>query len=183
MASSIRSPPTRAERQKASPWSEITPTSVVPPPMSTTIDPIGSATGSPAPVGAGISHRVANRAAFDRRRARGNTDHHFGPAREATRAAVRLADEMLDHLLGDLEVGDDAGAKRPDGPEVVGCLAEHQFGVVAHGMDPALAAPSLDGDYRRLAGDDPRAADVNDGIRGTEIDRDSARRETERTHL
>src|SRR6185312_12439633 len=105
MASSIRSPPTRAERQKASPWSEMTPTSVVPPPMSTTIDPVGS----------GVGHSVADRAALDRRRARGNADHHFGPAREATRAAVRLADEMLDHLLGDLEVGDHAGAKRPDG--------------------------------------------------------------------
>ena len=55
----MRSPPTREERQKASPWSEITPTSVVPPPMSTTIDPNGSATGRPAPIAAAIGSSIS----------------------------------------------------------------------------------------------------------------------------
>ena len=36
------------------PPSEITATSVVPPPMSTTMLPVGSCTGSPAPIAAAI---------------------------------------------------------------------------------------------------------------------------------
>src|SRR6266702_1509771 len=43
------SPPTRIEPLYALPPSAITPTSVVPPPMSTTIDPVASDTGKPAP--------------------------------------------------------------------------------------------------------------------------------------
>ena len=38
--------------------SEITPTSVVPPPMSTTIEPLASLTGSPAPIAAAIGSSI-----------------------------------------------------------------------------------------------------------------------------
>ena len=107
-------------------------------------------------VGAGVGDRVADRAALDRGRARGNADDDLGPAREAARTAVRLADEMLDHLLGDLEVGDHAGAQGTDGAEVVGRLADHQLGVVADRADLANAVVDLDRDDRRLAGDDSR---------------------------
>src|SRR3546814_11049782 len=40
------------------PRSESTATSVVPPPMSTTIDPIGSVTGIPAPIAAAIGSSI-----------------------------------------------------------------------------------------------------------------------------
>ncbi len=40
------------------PPSEITPTSVVPPPMSTTIEPLASETGSPAPIAAAIGSSI-----------------------------------------------------------------------------------------------------------------------------
>jgi hypothetical protein len=42
---------------------------------------------------------------------------------------MRLVDEVLDHLLGDVDVGDHAVAQRPDGLDVVGRLAHHQLGV------------------------------------------------------
>ena len=42
------------------PPSESTATSVVPPPMSTTIDPVGSVTGSPAPIAAAIGSSIRN---------------------------------------------------------------------------------------------------------------------------
>ena len=42
IASSILSPPTRTLRELTMPESDSTATSVVPPPMSTTIDPVGS---------------------------------------------------------------------------------------------------------------------------------------------
>ena len=57
------------------PPSEITPTSVVPPPMSTTIEPVASDTGRPAPIAAAIGSSIrytacarAQRGLADRRR-------------------------------------------------------------------------------------------------------------------
>ena len=52
MASSMSSPAIRMEDFVTIPPSEITATSLVPPPMSTTIEPCASFTGSPAPIAA-----------------------------------------------------------------------------------------------------------------------------------
>jgi hypothetical protein len=51
---SSSSPPVRIDWLVTMPPSEITATSVVPPPMSTTMLPVGSCTGSPAPIAAAI---------------------------------------------------------------------------------------------------------------------------------
>lgn len=64
MASSILSPPTRMDCEYTMPAREMTATSVVPPPMSTTMLPVGSVTGRPAPMAAamGSSMRYTSRA-------------------------------------------------------------------------------------------------------------------------
>jgi len=54
MAWSISSPPMRIDWEVTIPPSEITATSVVPPPMSTTMFPVGSLTGRPAPIAAAM---------------------------------------------------------------------------------------------------------------------------------
>ncbi len=54
IAWSSSSPAVRTERVVTRPPSEITATSVVPPPMSTTMLPVASCTGSPAPIAAAI---------------------------------------------------------------------------------------------------------------------------------
>jgi hypothetical protein len=54
IAWSSSSPPTRIVCEVTMPPREITATSVVPPPMSTTMLPVGSLTGSPAPIAAAI---------------------------------------------------------------------------------------------------------------------------------
>src|SRR3954462_3546352 len=54
IASSSSSPPTRMDWETTIPPSEITATSEVPPPMSTTMLPVGSPTGRPAPIAAAI---------------------------------------------------------------------------------------------------------------------------------
>ena len=54
IASSSSSPPIRMLVDVTMPPSEITATSVVPPPMSTTMFPVGSWIGSPAPIAAAI---------------------------------------------------------------------------------------------------------------------------------
>src|SRR3954464_3421552 len=58
IASSISSPPTRIDCETTIPPSEITATSDVPPPMSTTMLPVGSPTGRPAPIAAALRSPV-----------------------------------------------------------------------------------------------------------------------------
>ena len=58
IASSISSPPTRIDWETTIPPSDITATSRVPPPMSTTMLPVGSPTGSPAPIAAAIGSSI-----------------------------------------------------------------------------------------------------------------------------
>ena len=58
IASSCSSPPTRIDSETTIPPSEITATSLVPPPMSRTMLPVGSATGSPAPIAAAIGSSI-----------------------------------------------------------------------------------------------------------------------------
>jgi hypothetical protein len=58
IASSISSPPVRMLCDTTMPPSEMTATSVVPPPMSTIMFPVGSATGSPAPIAAAIGSSI-----------------------------------------------------------------------------------------------------------------------------
>ena len=60
IASSSLSPPTRTEPEYTAPPSEITPTSVVPPPMSTTIEPVASSTGRSAPIAAAIGSSISS---------------------------------------------------------------------------------------------------------------------------
>ena len=52
------SPATLTERDVTMPPSEITATSLVPPPISTIILPVGSATGRPAPIAAAIGSSI-----------------------------------------------------------------------------------------------------------------------------
>ena len=58
MSSFISSPATRIERATTMPPSEVTATSVVPPPMSTIMLPRASDTGSLAPMAAAIGSSI-----------------------------------------------------------------------------------------------------------------------------
>src|SRR6185312_634827 len=152
IASSNLSPPTRTEPEYTMPPSEITPTSVVPPPMSTTIEPVASATRRSAPIAA----------ALDLRRAAGHAEDDAWARREQL-VVVHLLDELLEHLLGDGEVGDHAVLHRADGDDVARRLAEHQLRVLADRLDGLLAARArflADGDHRGLVQHDALAADV-----------------------
>ena len=73
---------------------------------------------------------------------------------------MHLVDEVLDHLLGDIDVGDDAVAQRADRFDLVRGLAHHQLGVVADGLDLLDAVDRLDRDHRRLVQDNPPSAHV-----------------------
>ncbi len=94
----------------------------------------------------GLESGVLDRAFFDL----GDLGRHRNddPRPHEERAAVRLADEVLEHLLGDLEVGDHAVLHRSNGLDVARCLAQHLLGLGADRFDPV--GDPVDGDDRRL---------------------------------
>jgi hypothetical protein len=72
---------------------------------------------------------------------------------------MHLLDELLEHLLGDGEVGDHAVLHRADDGDGARRLAEHLLGFLADGLDGLFgvgAAFEADGDDRRLVEDDAR---------------------------
>src|ERR1700745_3655396 len=88
IASSSSSPPMRIDWLTTMPPSEMTATSLVPPPMSTTMLPVGSPTGRPAPIAAGPRpgvHRLLDQVGLARAGAQAGLLHgallHAGDAR------------------------------------------------------------------------------------------------------
>jgi hypothetical protein len=62
---------------------------------------------------------------------------------------------------------------------VVGCLAHHQLGVVAHGLDALDAVDRLDRDDRGFVEHDAAPAHINDRVGRAQIDRHVLRGEFE----
>jgi hypothetical protein len=88
---------------------------------------------------------------------------------------VNLADEVLDHLLGDFEVGDDPVAHRTDRFHVAGSAAQHLLGLYADGVDDLAAADVPQGHHGRLVQHDALALHVDQGVGGAEVDGDIVR--------
>jgi hypothetical protein len=81
---------------------------------------------------------------------------------------VHLLDEVPEHLLGHVEVGDDAVLQRPDGRDRPGRPPEHPLG-----LDPDrvhLAGALVDRDHGRLGEHDPTPAHVHEGVRSPQVD-------------
>ena len=77
---------------------------------------------------------------------------------------------MLDHLLGDFEVGDDAVAHGADCLDVAGGAAEHHLGLLADGEDLLFAAHVGDGHHAWLGEHDAAPLDVDEGVGCAEVD-------------
>ena len=92
-------------------------------------------------------------------------------------AVVRLLDEVVQHLLGDLEVGDDAVFHGLDGHDVARRASEHFLGLFAHGFN--FAGVLVDGHDRRLVYDNALAACIYQRVRRPEIDREVAGKHAE----
>ena len=86
-----------------------------------------------------------------------------------------LADEVAQHLLGDLEVGDHAVLERPDRGDRAGRAAQHALGLGTDGVH--LAGAMVDGHHRRLGEHDAVAAHIDQGVGGAQVDRHVARAE------
>src|SRR6266478_2203718 len=169
MSLSISSPPMRIEREITMPPSDVTATSVVPPPMSTIIEPVGSFTGRPAPIAAAIGSST-RRAHLDLGDAGRDADDHARTRIEERTLAVHLADEVVEHLLGDVEVADDAVLERTDGDDARRRAPDHPLRLGADREH--RAGPLILRDDRRLGDDDPAPAHVHEGVGGAEVDAD-----------
>src|SRR6185437_12697032 len=101
--------------------------------------------------------RIAHGAPFHFGDPRGNAHDHFGLYAKNVLVDDGL-EEVPQHLLGDVEVGDDAVLERPHGEDAVGGAAEHPFGLETDAFD--LAGRALDRDHRGLVEDDALAFDV-----------------------
>ena len=187
IASSNLSPPTRTEPEYTMPPSEITPTSVVPPPMSTTIEPVASATGRSAPIAAAIGSSIrytceragadrdlADRAPLDLGRAAGHADDDARRRREQ-----RVSCTFLMNCLSICSVT----VKSAITPSFIGRMAMMLPGVLPSicfaswptawmvflPLGPAFLA---DRDDRRFIQHDAFAAHVDQRVRGAEVDRE-----------
>ncbi len=127
------------------------------------------------PACAGVEGRVTDGALLDLSHARRDADEH-ARARDQAHAVVHLVHEVLDHLLGHVEVADDSVAQRPDSDDVGRRAAEHALCLGADRQNPL---GGVDGYDARLADDDAAVADVDERVGGAEIDADIAREHAE----
>ncbi len=121
-------------------------------------------------VGAGLESCFLNRALLHFRDAGGDGDHHAGKHDGEKELAARadLADEILEHVLRDLEIGNHAVAHGADGSDAAGGAPDHAFRLGPNGQDGV--GLRVDCHHGRLDEDDSFAADVNEGGGGAEID-------------
>ena len=84
------------------------------------------------------------------------------------------ANELLEHLFGDREVGDHAILHGTNGFDVARHAAKHLLGLATDSLNDFLAAGAAVMPNRDDGGfveDDPLATDVNQRVGGTEVDR------------
>ena len=116
---------------------------------------------------------LLDRALLDARHAGGHADDDPW-VREPV--LVDLLDEVTEHLLRDVEVGDDPVLQRPDRRDRARSAPEHALGLDADGVH--LAGALVDRDDRGLGQHDPASTNVDEGIRGAEVDGHVAAAET-----
>ena len=97
-------------------------------------------------------------------------------------AAVRLLNEIIQHALGDFEIGDDAVFHGTDRHDISRRAAEHLLGFFAHRLHFAVGL--VDGHDGRLVHNDAFAFCVNQRIGGPKVDRQIRREQAkQRTNV
>ena len=128
-----------------------------------------------ARAGAGAERSVVDGSLLDLGYAAGNADDDAGLGEERT--VLNGADEVAEHPLRDLKVGDDAVAQGADGDDVGGGPADHALRLLADGENALGGA--VDGDNRGLDDDDAPPPDHDERVRRPQVDSDVVGQETE----
>ena len=92
-----------------------------------------------------------------------------------------LADKVLEHGFGHREVSDNAIFQRTHGDDIAGRAPKHEFRFGTYGRDRARTAGTAilaDRDHRGLIEHDALATHIDQGVRGSEIDRQIGRKKT-----
>ena len=82
---------------------------------------------------------------------------------------MNLPDEVLDHLLGNFEVGDHTVPHGSDRLDRAGRAAQHALGLVAHGEHPPLAPCLSQRHHRRLVQHDALPTHVHQRVGCAEV--------------
>ncbi len=77
-------------------------------------------------------------------------------------------DEVPQHLLGHVEIGDHAVLQGPNGLDVRGRAADHPLGLGSHGKDGS--GKGVDRNDGRLVQDDSASTHVDERVRRPEVD-------------
>jgi hypothetical protein len=168
------------------PESAMTAISVVPPPMSITMLPVGVSTGSPTPIAAAIGSAtirtcLAPASPPSRVPARRSTSVMPEGTQTMTRGltwktCLSMIDlrKMPQHLLGDVEIGDHALLQRPHRQDAVGVRPSIRLARAdAFGLAGGLLDATTDGSFETM----PFALDIDQGVGRAEIHRDFIRGE------
>ena len=160
------------------PPSEITATSVVPPPMSTIMFPVGSPTGSPAPIAAAIGSSIryawrAPAASVASSTARFSTPVTPDGTQTITRGCAKRCWCTFWMKWRSICSVTSKSAMTPSlsgriAEIVPGRASEHALRLDADRMD--VAGALVDRDDGRLREHDPAAADVDERVGGAEVD-------------
>ena len=132
----------------------------------------------PCPARPGVHRGIEDGALLDLGDAGRDAQDH-PRARDEADALVHLVDEVPDHLLGHVEVADDAVAERPDRDDVGRGPPDHPLGLGADREH--LLGLRVDRHDARLAHDDAPVADMDERVRGPEVDPDVAREQAEQS--
>ena len=115
--------------------------------------------------GAGREAGLLDRPLLDPGDAGGDADDD---ARVGEAVGVHLLDEVAQHLLGDVEVGDHPVLERPDRGDRAGGAAQHPLRLDADRVD--LAGVGVDRHHRGLGEDDAASAHVDERVGRAEVD-------------
>ena len=81
---------------------------------------------------------------------------------------MHALDEIAEHLLGDIEVGDHTVLQWSNRLDVAGRAADHALGLGAHGKDSS--SKGVDRDDGRLVEYDATSTHIDQRVRGAEVD-------------
>ncbi len=115
-----------------------------------------------------VQARIVDGAALDRGGARRHADDDLRV--DETLAVMDLADEVLDHFLGDFEVGDDPVAHRTDGFHMARRPAQHLLGLDTDGVHHLAAADIAQRHDGRFIEDDAASLHIDQRICRTKVD-------------
>ena len=91
---------------------------------------------------------------------------------------MNLANEIFDHFLGGIKIGNHPFAHRADGFDAAGGAAQHQLGILANGQHLFHAILDMIGHHGGFVQNDAFAFDVDQRVCRAQIDCHVGRKQT-----